>query len=236
MSQLLMTEAPRHLIGLCPIGGGVDVSIFQSALMLGDNHFILPNILFGGRIDPIQRTRWIQATPREQVAADAHAWQTQLQHFLQQKLPAYMVPTTYVALDALPLGANGKVDRKALPIPNLGAPSENLIAPETDLEKAISAVLQEMLAIAEIGVEHEFADLGLSSVHIVQFNNRLKERLNRQIPIAAVFHNSTVRRLAQHLAHDDGQTDAHAQDKIAVKTRGEQRAQARLAGRQHQRR
>ncbi len=239
ISQLLMTEAPPRLLGLCPIGG-VDLAKIQDALALGSNHQLLHS-LAGGRIDPHQRTEWLQETEQEAAApASKTTWQLQLQAYLKEKLPVHMVPATYVALDELPLSANGKVDRKALPIPNLQGAVEVFVAPEKDLEKAISAILQEMLTLqqerTEVGIDHNFADLGLNSVHMVRFNQRLKESLQRQIPIAALFQHATVRTLAHYIEQSEQQTAVDQAEKSVIQTRSEQRAQARLAGRQRQRR
>src|SRR5207253_1396229 len=108
--------------------------------------------------------------------------------------------------------------------------------PESDLEKAICLILQEMLTIEAISIDWSFAELGLNSVHIVRFNNRLKERLNRQIPITALFEYTTARTLAHYLSQMESQTITHQAEQNLAKTRREQRAEARLASRQRPRR
>ncbi|MEZ4732267.1 MAG: AMP-binding protein [Caldilineaceae bacterium] len=116
MSQLLMMEAPTQQLGLCPIGGFAEPSL-KKALGVGASHLCLHSLV-GGQIDPVQMTRWLQPEPQGEPA-NHHRWQDELQSFLKGKLPAHMVPSIYVSLDALPLSANGKVDRKALPVPDL---------------------------------------------------------------------------------------------------------------------
>lgn len=235
MSQLLMTEAPGCELGLCPTGGGFDQATVQWALGLNDAQQILPLTLLGGRIAPEQRTQWLQSAPAAGNSTDSLPWQAQLQAYLHQKLPAYMVPSIYVALEALPLTANGKVDRKALPALDLAQVSATFVAPTTELETIISTILQEMLAIAQVSIDHEFTELGLNSVHIVRFSNRLKERLQQQFPLATLFQYTTIRTLAHHLAATASATEAPDQEKHLAKSRRELRGQARLAERQRQR-
>ncbi|MEZ4736214.1 MAG: amino acid adenylation domain-containing protein [Caldilineaceae bacterium] len=235
ISQLLMMEGSHHRLGFCPIGG-VDGPTMQRVLALGDSHQIL-HCLAGGRLAPQQLTQWLQESDQSSSMADSQSdWQMQIQTDLGEKLPAHMVPTAYVALDALPLTANGKVDRKALPAPDLRTAPEPFVAPESNLEKAITNVLQEMLTIGEVGIDHNFAELGLNSVHMVRFNNRLSEALHQQISIAALFQHSTVRMLAQYLSQSEQQAVVQQTEQAVVTSRSEQRAQARLAGRQQQRR
>lgn len=235
MSQLLMTEAPHYQLGLCPTGGGFDRATVHWALALSDAHQILPLTLLGGRIEPSQCTQWLQPEQKAGSSTDTLPWQVQLQAYLQQKLPTYMVPSVYVAMDALPLTANGKVDRKALPTLELSKTAETLVAPTTELEKTISAILQEMLALDAVGIDHEFIELGLNSVHIVRFSNRLKERLQQSFPLATLFQYTTIRTLAHHLAQAEAADLAQDAEKLVAKSRRELRGQARLAERQRQR-
>ncbi|MCX6046449.1 MAG: phosphopantetheine-binding protein [Chloroflexi bacterium] len=128
------------------------------------------------------------------------------------------------------------MDRQALPQRIKTKAAEALMAPENDLEKTICQILQEMLTLETISIDWSFAELGLNSVHMVRFNNRLKERLNRQIPITALFEYSTARTLAHYLSQPQGQTITHQAEQDLAKTRREQRAEARLASRQRPRR
>jgi aryl carrier-like protein len=240
MSQLLMTEVTRYQLGLCPLGGLVDSAPLQKALILDDSQQILHTLL-GGRLHPLQHTQWLQnpireTTPRQQSALPLSL---ELQRHLEGKLPAYMIPTTYVALGALPVTANGKIDRKALPLPDLSHSTMPVAPPTSAIEKVLSGIVLEMTEIAEvetINIDQNFVELGLNSVHMVRFNNRLKERLNRQVPIAVLFQHPTIRSLARYLEEDDSQVDTLEAEKQVAKTSGEQRASARLANRQRQRR
>ncbi|MFM6043621.1 MAG: non-ribosomal peptide synthetase, partial [Dolichospermum sp.] len=86
-----------------------------------------------------------------------------LQNFLKQKLPDYMIPTVFVFLDALPKTPNGKIDRKQLqqlPIPSTINKSETFIAPRTPTEAVLTNIWQEVLRLEKIGIEDNFFELG----------------------------------------------------------------------------
>ncbi|MFP2935006.1 AMP-binding enzyme, partial [Pyxidicoccus sp. 3LG] len=97
--------------------------------------------------------------------ADASA----LKEALRQKLPEYMVPSALVLLDALPLTANGKVDRKALPVPELRtAQPESFVAPRTATELTLAGIFREVLHVAQVGVHDDFFELGGHSLLATQ--------------------------------------------------------------------
>jgi epothilone synthetase B len=124
-----------------------------------------------------------------------------LRSFLEAKLPAYMVPSAYVLLEALPLTPNGKVDRHALPLPerNQRDPERALVAPQTETERAIAAIWQEVLQVEQVDVHSSFFDLGGTSVHLVQVHNKLREILDRDTPITKMFEHPTIHTLAEYM-------------------------------------
>jgi acyl-CoA synthetase (AMP-forming)/AMP-acid ligase II len=71
----------------------------------------------------------------------------ELRDHLRERLPEHMVPSAFVILEGLPLTPNGKVDRRALPAPELGRLEGSFVAPQTDLERTIAAVWQEVLGV-----------------------------------------------------------------------------------------
>jgi acyl carrier protein len=113
-----------------------------------------------------------------------------------------MVPATFVVLQNLPLSANGKVDRNALP-----DPSEQTVgqgdAPRSETEKAIAQVFQEMLQISQIGTDSNFFDLGADSVEVVIVHRKLNQVLG-EFPLLAMFEHPTISRLARYLKTDSG--------------------------------
>ncbi len=128
----------------------------------------------------------------------------ELREALARTLPEYMVPWTYVFLDALPVTANGKLDRRALPAPGAaGAGEIEYVAPRNELEKAVAAAWREVLGVERVGVHDNFFETGGSSLLIVKLHARLKETLGLDIPVMELFRHSTVDALARKLAEEE---------------------------------
>lgn len=130
---------------------------------------------------------------------------SELRAFLATKLPEYMIPSAFVLLEKLPLNANGKVDRKALPVPDSARPdlATAFIAPQGDLEEFIATQWCDLLRLNRVGSRDNFFDLGGNSVMIVQIHHRLKQHLHRDIPLIALFQYPTIDTLAQFLDAQD---------------------------------
>lgn len=121
-----------------------------------------------------------------------------LRSYLKAGLPDYMMPSYFTFLDRLPLTPVGKVDRLALPKPEVV--SRNLfVAPRTDLEQSLARVWQEALAVPRVGLDDNFFDLGGHSLLIARIHFILREKLKREIAIVDFFTYPTVRSLAQRL-------------------------------------
>ncbi len=116
--------------------------------------------------------------------------------FLSRELPAAMIPSSYVSLDRLPLNPNGKVDRKALPLP--GA-ARSFVAPRTLLEQKLANLWQQMLGVDRVGLEDNFFELGGNSVGLAQVHGKMRTLIDRDIPITDLFQYPTIRSLANHL-------------------------------------
>jgi acyl carrier protein len=120
-----------------------------------------------------------------------------LQAYLRQKLPEYMVPVAYVVLDALPLTSTGKVDRQALPAPDWSQMAVGLIPPRTPVEKVVAGIWAEVLGLERVGIDDNFFDLGGHSLLATQIISRLRSRFQVEIPLRALFERPTVAGLAQ---------------------------------------
>ena len=127
-----------------------------------------------------------------------------------QRLPSYMQPDPIVVLDRLPLSANGKVDRKALPdVSGDGAARRApFTAPETEAEQAVAAVWREELGVEQVGLDDNFFDLGGDSLLMVRIRARLAERLEREISVVDLFAHTTVRALGAHLSAGAAEAEA----------------------------
>ncbi|PWB82961.1 MAG: non-ribosomal peptide synthetase, partial [Methylocystaceae bacterium] len=107
---------------------------------------------------------------------------------LLHELPEYMIPSTFVAIDALPLTANGKVDRKALPAPDAEAASRRRhIGPRTATEEALCRIWAEVLGLETVGVEDNFFELGGHSLKAIQVISRIWRDLGVSLPMSAFY-------------------------------------------------
>ncbi|HEY4214130.1 MAG TPA: amino acid adenylation domain-containing protein [Steroidobacteraceae bacterium] len=117
-------------------------------------------------------------------------------------LPEYMVPSAFVLLGRLPLTANGKLDRRALPSPDLDAyVSRQYTAPQGDVEEILAGIWQDLLGVERVGRWHNFFELGGHSLLIVQMMERLR-RLGLSAEIRLVFESSTLSDLASVLTRE----------------------------------
>ncbi|CAM2064438.1 Amino acid adenylation domain-containing protein [Sulfidibacter corallicola] len=135
--------------------------------------------------------------PTEGETADRDALVAQLRPYLRQSLPDYMVPTSFVLLEALPLSANGKLDRRALPAPDgLAAQVKTeYVAPRNELERELAAVWASVLHRETVGVDDNFFDLGGDSILSILIVAKANER-GVQITSTQIFQEQTVARLA----------------------------------------
>ncbi|MBY6366097.1 non-ribosomal peptide synthetase [Rhodococcoides corynebacterioides] len=122
------------------------------------------------------------------------------------RVPAYMVPDVVTVLPALPLGSSGKVDRRALPEPTPPSIADD-VAPRTDLERRIAAVLADVLEIPAPGVHTSFFDLGGTSLSATRVVARLSTELDRHVGLDDLFTAPTVARLADRLSAVDAPAD-----------------------------
>jgi amino acid adenylation domain-containing protein len=125
----------------------------------------------------------------------------QFRTHLQQRLPDYMIPSTFVVLDRLPLTASGKVDRRQLPAPGEGRPdlAESYVAPRTPLEQEVARIWEQVLKVKKVGVHDNFFDLGGNSMAAVRLMAQVHKELGPQLPLSALFQRGTIEHLASLL-------------------------------------
>ncbi len=125
----------------------------------------------------------------------------ELRHHLQAHLPDYMLPAVFVLLEHLPLSANGKLDRRALPAPDAVsfAREETQVSPRDALEWQLLQIFEEVLGIHPISVTDNFFTLGGHSLSAVQLMARVEKLLGQHLPLSTLFQGATVEYLASIL-------------------------------------
>lgn len=128
----------------------------------------------------------------------------ELRNYLKGALPDYMVPAVFVLLDTMPLLPNGKVNRSALQLhtdlrPTIAVTYE---APNSEMERAIATIWQEVLNLDKVGINDNFFDLGGHSLLMVQVKQKLGSVLKQELSIVELFQHPTIHSLAKYLSQD----------------------------------
>ncbi|WP_322843822.1 non-ribosomal peptide synthase/polyketide synthase [Pseudomonas sp. B33.4] len=119
---------------------------------------------------------------------------------LLTQLPDYMVPAAFVRLEALPLTANGKVDRKALPKPDLAAlPTREYVVPQGQLETALAQIWGEVLQVEQVGRHDHFFELGGHSLLAMRMVSLIRQRLGVELALSDLFADAQLRAVAEVL-------------------------------------
>ncbi|HEX7314773.1 MAG TPA: condensation domain-containing protein, partial [Pyrinomonadaceae bacterium] len=122
---------------------------------------------------------------------------SELRAHLLKRLPEYMAPSSFVMLGAMPLTANGKVDRRALPEPDASEGLESsYVAPRTQVEEMLCGIWSEVLGTERVGVRDNFFELGGHSLLVTRAVSRIRDAFGVEIAMRAIFEHPTVCELA----------------------------------------
>ncbi|MBL3646987.1 non-ribosomal peptide synthase/polyketide synthase [Bacillus sp. RHFS10] len=126
---------------------------------------------------------------------------SQLKENLAEQIPGYMIPSYFIQLEKLPLTSNGKVNRRALPMPEAGLQTGiDYVAPRTSMEKQLIGIWRDILKIKEIGVKDNFFDLGGHSLRGMTLIAKIHQQFSKNISLREVFQCPTVEEMAQFIA------------------------------------
>ncbi|MDZ8262380.1 amino acid adenylation domain-containing protein [Nostoc sp. ChiQUE01b] len=157
---------------------------------------------------------------------------TELRGFLESNLPNYMLPTAFVILEALPLTPNGKVDRKALKARDTARPQLQAVyqPPQTEVEKTIADIWQEILQVENVGIHDNFFELGGHSLLLVKVYSKLQKTFQRDFSMIEMFQYPTISYLAKYLIQESSEQAGFTQHSHRHESRSasvQQRKQAR---------
>jgi acyl carrier protein len=129
---------------------------------------------------------------------DTSTTASELRSYVAVELPAAMVPSNYVFLEAFPYTPNGKIDRKALPRPDAAAEQHDVeyVAPRTPVEVAIAAIWQQVMKLDRVGLHDNFFDLGGHSLLATQVVARVRDSLHIDLQLRHLFQVPTLKELA----------------------------------------
>ncbi|MEH2349577.1 MAG: amino acid adenylation domain-containing protein [Nostoc sp.] len=130
-----------------------------------------------------------------------------LRQHLEATLPNYMMPSAFVMLDKLPLTPNGKIDRHALPAPDTTRPELEAAyqPPQTEVEKTIASIWQEILNIGDVGIHDNFFELGGHSLLLIQVHSKLQKVFQRDFTLVDMFEYPTISHLAKYFSQESSE-------------------------------
>ncbi|WP_392535134.1 non-ribosomal peptide synthase/polyketide synthase [Nostoc sp. C117] len=124
----------------------------------------------------------------------------ELRQFLKAKLPDYMVPSAFVILESMPLTSNGKVDRRALPTPDLYSEiKDKYVAPRTPIEEILAQAWSQVLQLPQVGIHDNFFELGGHSLLATQLVSRIRNIFKVELPLRELFARATLAELAKEI-------------------------------------
>jgi amino acid adenylation domain-containing protein len=134
----------------------------------------------------------------------------ELRRYLKQNLPDYMVPAQLVPLPSMPLNANGKIDRQALPVPiDLERSDASTVQAHSDLERDLQQVFQDVLGTKQVGVTDNFFEIGGHSLLAVKLFAQIEKKLGKKIPLPLLFQAPSVEELAKAIRQNTGRSPSN---------------------------
>ena len=147
---------------------------------------------------------------------------TELHNFLREKVPDYMVPSSFIRLETLRLMSNGKVDRQALRPPSQNRPEleESFVPPRTPVEQVLEGIWARLLHVKQVGIHDDFFDLGGHSLLAVRLFAEIEKEFNKRLPLSSLFKTATIDYLAGLLGEPTPSNGSSSL--VAIQSRGAQ--------------
>jgi yersiniabactin nonribosomal peptide synthetase len=196
MLQLLMTAAPGEFVGMCPVGSLVADDL-TARLRLAPGQQIL-HTLIAGPVSGDRSKAWSFVNPPLRTRRQ---FVRSVRRYVRRRLPSYMVPSIIEALEAIPLGPDGKVIRDALTARPALHGAKPYVAPRTSTEEEVASIWQTVLQVERVSVDENFFDLGGDSLIAIQLLSRMRERFGFDVSFRVLLEGSTVADVARMVDH-----------------------------------
>ncbi len=145
-----------------------------------------------------------KALPIPENLLQNHVFIMKLKEFLRKKIPAYMIPSHFIKLGALPITVSGKVDRKTLEKREIKSGKNQVyMAPENDTEQKVSIIWQNCLNISKISINANFFEIGGNSIKATQIMSKIHAEFTKNIPLKSIYNNPTIIELSSFIDKDD---------------------------------
>ncbi|MCW8199468.1 amino acid adenylation domain-containing protein [Verminephrobacter aporrectodeae subsp. tuberculatae] len=192
LAHLLSETATVHGIGCCSLGRMADAPV-RAMLALRPGQMVTHLLAAGTALEEYPQTD-VARSPQSR----RQTFEEELRRRLAERLPEHMLPEHLLLLDRLPLTANGKIDRKALPHPRIatGSHARERIAPRTTVEWQLQRLWGDALGVPDIGVHDNFFQLGADSVTAVSLVSQIESMLGSTLPVSLLLREPTIARLA----------------------------------------
>ena len=143
---------------------------------------------------------YVVANPKQQFVT------TELRRYLLDKLPDYMIPATFIPVEAMPQTPSGKIDRRALPAPDSQRPQleQTYVAPQSESECLLASIWSQLLKLDKIGIHDNFFELGGNSLLSLQVVEQVQQKLEIDLPVVKLFQHPTISELANYLSKGGG--------------------------------
>ncbi|TCP58025.1 amino acid adenylation domain-containing protein [Tumebacillus sp. BK434] len=191
---------------------GYRVELGEVETVIGQHELVKENVVVAREDVPGDRRLVAYIVKHEGVEGGT----AEVRTYLKGILPDYMIPAAFVFLDAIPLTANGKIDRRILPDPEGLIEQSEYIAPSTELEAQIAAIWAEVLNTEQVSVADNFFDLGGHSLMVTQVVSRLNKALGIKLPLRTLFEAPTIVELALRVEALNGEAAAPARSEAPI--------------------
>ncbi|WP_375504352.1 amino acid adenylation domain-containing protein [uncultured Nostoc sp.] len=180
---------------------GIRIELEEIETVLAQHPHVLQTVVIAREDVPGDQRLVAYIIPNQDWASKI----SDIRSFLLTKLPQYMLPSAFVLLDTMPLTPNGKVDRRALPAPDLSRQEleATFVAPRNEVERELTEIWEQTLGVQPIGVKDNFFELGGHSILAVKLFWQIEKTFNKNLPLAILFQSGTIEALAKIICQED---------------------------------